>query len=301
MQPAIDEVILMGVGKRFCNIGDMFKMRHTHKPNGDICTPEEKGPAMTVTRGRDAWKWYCHRCKAGGYVSLLKQSPNDTAKRVRALKDKVEQRLAEDKTEFSVPPDTHPLYNKNGDRLLPAGHPAYAWLMSYRMTQYTEAYNFGWSEYHNRIVMPIEEDGELIGWVGRCPSQMSKANRAKVNRPKYLTHKKKGHGRLYYRVKGNDGTSIVIVEDIVSAIRVHEATGFTTVALLNAGISDELMQALDKSVRIYIWLDEDMQGVSYKQSDRYRQLGYDIKSVVTKLDPKEYGDLYIDDLLHEYK
>jgi hypothetical protein len=300
MQPAIDEVILIGVGKRFCNVGDMFRMRHTHKLNGDICTPEEKGPAMTVTRGRDAWKWYCHRCGAGGYVSLLKQSPSDTAKRVRALKTKVEQRLAEDKTEFSIPPDTHPLYDEKGERMLTTGHPAYAWLMSYRMTQFTEKYHLGWSEHVQRIVMPIEENGELVGWVGRCPHQMSKANRNKVGRPKYLTYKKKGHGRLYYRLKGKDNTPVVIVEDIISAIRVHEATGFTTVALLNAGIRDELIQTFDKSAKIIIWLDENMLKESYQKSDRYRQLGYDCTSVVTRLDPKEYGNLYIDDLLHEH-
>ena len=300
MQPAINEVILMAVGKRFCNVGDMFRLRHTHKMNGDVCTPEDKSPAMTVTRTNDAWKWYCHRCRSGGYVSLLKQTPTDTISRVKALKDKVNKRLEDKTVEFTIPSDTIPLYDEDENRNLTAGHTAYAWLMQYRMTKYTEKYNFGWSEHHSRIIMPIKEDDELVGWVGRCPNRISKHNRAKHNRPKYLTHKKKGHGRLYYIIKGKIDT-IIIVEDIVSAIRVHEATGATTIALLNAGVSDELMQSFDKSAQIFIWLDEDMQKESYNKSNRYSQLGYNCKSIVTRLDPKEYGNLYIDDLLNEIK
>ena len=138
-----------------------------------------------------------------------------------------------------------------------------------------------WSESYNRVIFPIvgrfnEDFDTLQGWVGR---------NVEGEKPKYLTRKSKGVDRLYYECEG-DPDHVVYVEDILSALKVHDASGYTTKALLTTHVDVRTVRP-HKQAQNYLWLDGDMLSKSIKRVSRLLQFGIKIRSIRTELDPKE--------------
>ena len=79
------------------------------------------------------------------------------------------------------------------------------------------------------------------------------------------------------------------MEDIISAIRVHEATGYYTVALLGTWLSDRLRAKL-RGYDIRIWLDSDAIDKSIKYWNSCRAIGLSAKYIYTDNDPKTYSN-----------
>jgi len=136
-----------------------------------------------------------------------------------------------------------------------------------------------WSSDYNRLIFPIYgKDDRLLGWVGRNVDKSG---------PKYMTRKQKSKvDRLLYICEGSDET--VFTEDILSALKVHKATGYTTVALLTTALSFTLTKVY-KGRTMFLWLDGNMMSKSIKRVKRLASFGIKIHSVRTELDPKEYG------------
>ena len=51
-----------------------------------------------------------------------------------------------------------------------------------------------------------------------------------------------------------DEDTVVVCEDCLSAIRVHESTGYCCLALLNTDVGEDLMRWL-RGRKVYLWLD----------------------------------------------
>jgi hypothetical protein len=190
----------------------------------------------------------------------------------------------------------------------PVPYEAYHWFWKYSLTNDDiMKYNCGWSERYKRVIVPLYEyadwgDGEkarkLVGWVGREIECKTKEERKEKGIVKYLTRAKKGDRRFFLAPGGE--TTIVIVEDAISAMKVNTATGYTTMALLNTHVSTDLMRTL-RGKTIYLWLDGDMLANSVATVDRMRTLGLNAKHIHTPKDPKEYNSLFIKEQIRAKK
>jgi hypothetical protein len=103
------------------------------------------------------------------------------------------------------------------------------------------------------------------------------------SRQKYLSSGKKPI--IYY---GIDETC-VLVEDIVSAIRVSKA-GVCGIPLLGSSIPQEWVRELSgRFKKLIVWLDRDKATNSVKIAREFRQRGIESWSVITEDDPKDYS------------
>lgn len=102
-------------------------------------------------------------------------------------------------------------------------------------------------------------------------------------RVKYLSSGKKPI--IYY---GFDETC-VLVEDIVSAIRVSKA-GVCSIPLLGSSIPTEWVRELaGRFKKLIVWLDRDKASNSLRIAREFKQRGLESTSCITELDPKEYS------------
>ena len=295
----IEDCILKAVGGHFVQ-GDSFRIRHEYMENGNVCTPMEKSPAMVVTRVSNGWLFVCHRCHKQGMIPDKSMSPGKTRARIEALKSITIDKKVE---EVNLPadivymhPSSYPVVNDMNQGDIP--WEAYHFLWQYGITGNTiPKYQIGWSPMWQRLIIPIYEYGnfgkeltyKLVGWVGRN-TKYKKGDKY----PKWLTRTKKNKRRFFTAPGYPD--IVVLVEDVVSAIKVNLATGNTVIALLNTKVSDDLMRWLRGKVS-YLWLDGNMLAESVKTVSRMRDLGLNAKHIYTTKDPKEYNSLYIIDCI----
>ena len=120
--------------------------------------------------------------------------------------------------------------------------------------------------------------------------------RSVTDKPKWLSIGK-GEQRIIYGAPTNK-TSIVLVEDIVSAIRVASA-GYNVMALFGTSLHEQgkhLIVGDDEITGVMVWLDADATGKAtkiYKDLSLYK----DTQVIYTEQDPKEYTGIEIRDIL----
>lgn len=144
----------------------------------------------------------------------------------------------------------------------------------------------GYSKWMQRVVIPVIFQGEYRGFVAR---------RIYEEGPKYFARKQ---GTLLYQ-KHNEGNTIVIVEDILSCLKLYQA-GKNSCALLGTHISDELIYFLVKEYSNFIiWLDDDKPEVKMSQISLKNRLSVfgNVQIVKTPFDPKEYTEEEIEEVL----
>jgi len=293
----IQDHILKAAKGRYA-AGDSFRIRHEEEVNGSVCTTRDKPPALTVTRTSRGWVYHCHRCHTSGYITDSKASPSSTIERMKSITNsKIDKEVAE----VTLPLDFQPMSRRETDSTIP--WEAYHWIWQYGISsEHFTKFNIGWSQMYKRVIIPLyvyaqwgdelsDMSRGLVGWVGRDVS--SKDIQKETNTPKWLTRSKKGK-RRYFTTPGDN--TVVLVEDAISAIVVHLATGYTTVALLTTSVSEDLMRVL-RDRPVYLWLDGDMLAHSVATVDRMRQLGLQAKHIHTPKDPKEYSKTFIQDTL----
>jgi hypothetical protein len=223
-------------------------------------------------------------------------NPKQTSARIRAKQGPIN-KITE---QVGLPLDFEPMTGEATDTV---PYEAWHWFWKYNIKEEDLVkYNIGWSDRYKRVIIPlyvyahVGEDiaRKLVGWVGREVEYKSKEERRAKGVPKYRTRAKKGK-RRYFVCPGRPDT-VVVCEDAISAIRVNIATNFSTVALLNTTVSDDLMRWF-RGKTIYLWLDGDMLASSMKQVQRMRGLGLNAKHIHTPKDPKAYNDLAIQQTL----
>jgi DNA primase len=140
--------------------------------------------------------------------------------------------------------------------------------------------------FRNRIILPFyTRDNEL---------QFYQARATDAGTPKYYTIGKKG---LFWS-KSNLGNTLVIVEDIASAIRIGEHC--QAVALCGTKINNENLLTLVKNyVTIILWLDDDRAGKQgmYKLTKQLQLYNKRIVQINSKKEPKECWNSEIKTLL----
>lgn len=272
-------------------VGDSFRLIHEKTQEGNPCS-NDKDPCLVVTRYKDCWKWYCHRCSEHGILFDNNMSPVDVTKRLS--KNVAQTKHNTVVKQIALPLPCYPMWEKHAE--IP--YEAYHWLWSIELdNKDMEKHMVVWSPDYRRVIFPIYKEvksggntsvHDLIGWVGREVDCKTKEERKEKKVAKYLTQKQKGEARLFYKVEGSlRGT--VIVEDILSAIKVNKLTDLTAISLLNTSIDDDLISALREEQKVYVWLDGDMKSKVVRYTNRFNTLGIKAHSVMTTKDPKDYN------------
>jgi len=255
--------------------GDTFKLRHTE------CTPDYKSPALSVTRKKMGWIFHCHRCGLSGWQSDNALSPDETTRKV---KESAKTSIATTAPNIHLPEDFVRL-RSFADNLDQVPTKAFGWLWKNGVyAKSLKKHTIGWSQSYNRLIFPMYDEiyginkETLLAWAGRNVDKYPKV-------PKWITKSKEGSRRYYYIP--SDINTIVIVEDVASAIAVHDCTKYATLGLLNSTVGTELFVRLHKFQKVYLWLDKDMYKKSFETCSRMRQLGINAKHVSTIEDPKK--------------
>lgn len=119
-----------------------------------------------------------------------------------------------------------------------------------------------------------------------------------LNKPGYWQARCFGNQKVKYMSKGEKpltiygkGDTIVLVEDILSAIKVARLSpNYCSSPLLGCSIHKDTIQSLQgkfKSVRV--WLDRDKAIEAIKIAKQFRERGVESDVIITEKDPKEYS------------
>ena len=133
-------------------------------------------------------------------------------------------------------------------------------------------------EVTGHVCIELREFGSPVGWIRRKVYDG-------VPGPKYLVTGKKS----FYGIAGSD-SAVVVVEDCLSAIHVHESTGLTTVSILGTGKNLHAQVAIaSRTNNVIVWLDSDKAGTT--ASDKFikemRAYNCAVAEVCTEQDPKK--------------
>jgi hypothetical protein len=193
---------------------------------------------------------HCFRCNAGGGIGLRQE--NFIRKRANNVVDEVALVLPADLKIGLV--DCHPLMN--------------VWLAKAGITQEErEQHAIGWSESRKRAILPIFMHGKLVAYQERrlLPNDTG---------PKYLTTRLRSVKHPLFQVGPSyHGGTMVIVEDILSAIKVGRVANAT--ALLGVYLPDESTRYVIrlKPDEVLVMLDNDNPQVRVQQRKVLRRLG----------------------------
>ena len=223
-----------------------------------------------VFRTYNGWRVYCHRC---GASQRIRQggvaSPSALISRVNAIRSAANWKPGT----IYLPEDF--------ELRIPAI--AKAWLRKYGVTDAEiKQHRFGYSEYMNRLILPVFNGEELVYWQGR-----------KLDNgpgPKYLSMKTKEGGKFFELVSPGCSTC-VLVEDIVSAICCRRA-GFNAIALLGSFIGDRISSRVHELgiKKLCVWLDPDKRGDAVRFAKKLSGIGLQAVAIVTPTkDPKDYN------------
>lgn len=160
---------------------------------------------------------------------------------------------------------------------------ALTWLAQYGiMREEIIANGIGWSKVEHGLVFPYRAGGALIAY------QIRNFSPNAVN--KWFS---KGKLQDYLHIMGfgtwANGGPIVVVEDIISAIKVARHAR----AMPLFGSQMNLTRCLRIRwfcKKIYLWLDADKYAESIGYAKRLENLGLETRVIYTEKDPKEYGD-----------
>lgn len=158
------------------------------------------------------------------------------------------------------------------------------WLYSGGISSSTwREYGIGYSESLKRVILPVfNDEGRLIWYQCRAVE--------KGQKPKYI-QPSSDKSKVVFKGKNNKHTTdtIIIVEDILSAIRVGKQ--FNVISILGTKLSSWHINYLSKYSRVITWLDSDRAGQTGAYEIRKSlSLVTETDNIVTKLDPKKLTD-----------
>ena len=166
-----------------------------------------------------------------------------------------------------------------------------AWLKQYELTQNELLVNrVVWSEDRNLLVFPYFDDKNyLYGWQGRYFGTNPK-------HPKWIGH---GNFKKTAAIYGKSKEHIVVVEDIISCIKVSRITG--CLPLFGSFIDLNKICKINsqwKPNKFFLWLDKDKMKESYLYSNSLNKLGIPSEVITTHEDPKKHSTKQIQEILN---
>lgn len=170
---------------------------------------------------------------------------------------------------------------------------AVAWLLGCRVKEHHWLkYNIRQDGKTGKVIVPITVDAERVGVVAR---------NVHGGTPKYINHNTAGFG--YLPSRGQDTLSVVVVEDWMSAIRVHEATQLAVLCNMGTGSNIKARNYIAQKglKRVVLWFDADEAGrlADNAWTQEMRALGLSVCNVETPDDPKDYDDNAIRNYIKE--
>lgn len=171
---------------------------------------------------------------------------------------------------------------------------AYEFLKKYNITV-TDIQNNSilWSPLCERIFFPIlDSDNSLLAYQGRYLGTDTK-------KPKWYSQ---GDLKNICHILGNrKAPTLIVTEDIISAIKVSHDTKVKTMPLFGSHISiAKLLQIKPLCDILVVWLDKDKEKESIKFVNIANKIGLKALSIITEKDPKEYTDEEITQWLYKY-
>lgn len=236
--------------------------------------------SMIVSVSERGWSAYCFRCTE----TLYERRPDQNlATQLRMQNERTYLASTVNSRSVSLPTDfTLDIPMGKSLWLLKAGvHMALA-----------RKYSVGYSAMLDRIVLPVYWHGTLVAIQARSLNSSV--------RPKYLnTSGVPIRTVLYNSIRMQKARRGVIVEDILSCIRIGEVTPATSI--LGTTMTDERCLALSRQYEhVDIWMDPDTAGAKGLAAAR-KQLafqGVTSTQIHTTKDPKFYSNREIREILH---
>jgi len=135
-----------------------------------------------------------------------------------------------------------------------------------------------WSEYKQRLIFPVYGPEGLLAYQGRYFGED-------------ITQKKwdsRGDLKNIFHILGK-GSSLVLVEDIVSAIKISKITRAMPIFGSSIGVErfKRIRMLCKEGEAVYIWLDPDMRAKSVIEVRRGILCGLNTHAIFSDRDPKE--------------
>jgi hypothetical protein len=247
--------------------------------------------ALTITKTWDGAIYNCYRCGTKGKVWNV-NTPGQAKKRLARMRGEHRKDVTQDYMGFALPHDFVNLAMNIKTN-------AYAFERSYLYKYEIDdndivEYNIGYSQKCVAIIYPIYEEVngkyELLGYqerhkYGNFTGYSDGFNKYKMVFNRYIVNKYYNN-KIYYNIKKINNNKIILVEDILSAIKVHKATGQDVIALLNTSVTADLIPLVSGYDKAYLWLDYDQRTKVMKKVLYLQGWGIDAKAIVTEQDPK---------------
>lgn len=138
-----------------------------------------------------------------------------------------------------------------------------------------------WSQDKEQLVFPIiGGNNEFLCYVARNFNREG-------GKPKWISF---GDLRNTFHIIGDKSGSVVLVEDIVSAIKVSAHMRAMPVFGSNIGLErfKRLSRMMQESSQCIIWLDPDMRPRMVKESALGSSVGLNMRTIFSEKDPKEH-------------
>jgi hypothetical protein len=159
---------------------------------------------------------------------------------------------------------------------------ALEWINQYELNRNDLlANNVVWSESKERLYFPVYGNEGLLAYQGRYFGNSS-------------TDKKwwgKGDFKNIFPFYGAASRSLVLVEDVVSAVKLSRVTQSLWLSGNHVGADrwKRLFKLIPKGLQCIIWLDPDMYTKSIKEGRLGASYGLNTKSILSDKDPKEHS------------
>ena len=239
--------------------------------------------AAIVNHNLKYYSIFCHACDFKDYETKGVMTLEER-KRIQEI-DNDAIRQSQNRT-ITIPADT--TYNPTD-----FSREARQWLFKGGLSPTVwKQFQIGYSPRLKRVVLPVYFEGKLVWY------QLRAVN--KHQRPKYVQPSADKSRIIFSTSRWLTTRRVIIVEDIMSAIRVGNATDERTVAtsILGTKISAGQANIISEADEVVIWLDGDRAGREGAISIK-RTLGLltTVRQVRTELDPKEYSNKQIQEVL----
>jgi hypothetical protein len=256
-----------------------------HKTRVDCpeCGEGTQTKAMMVSHSLKAYSGYCFACGANPFETKGKQTLEQLAE-IKRLNNEL---LATEEGPLRLPKDATNNIPLEG-RL---------WLYSNGITdRLRKQYNIMYSERLRRVILPVYDSKGTLIWF-QCRALLE------GQKPKYLQPSRDKASVVFESTsettKRSTG-SVVLVEDIMSAIRVGEV--IKTFSLLGTRASIYQINSLSAYDTVSVWYDSDKAGKRGAATIR-KTIGMltDTKNICVEHDPKAYSKQQIENILCQKK
>lgn len=233
--------------------------------------------SMLISHDLKGLRSHCFRCGFHGFIPHGFQRIEDLMRRAKEFKEQSEGE------ELRLPKDY----------TLEVPSRARAWYLQYGITpELAEMYGIGYTEYLDRVVLPVYGDGELQAVQMRAVDSDVK--------PKYLNPSSVPIQDVLFESEEGQSDYGILTEDILSCIKVGQV--LSAVSTLGTKMSDaRAWKISEKYKNCFVWYDSDIAGRTgaRKAVARLELLGVNCWNVRTVKDPKCYTRREIKQILKE--